>query len=180
MNVVAETSSNSTAWFTLAGALGGVLIAGLITLITAILSHRWQAESREQELSMERFNELRTERRQIYVSYFTAETDLMQMADDMKKQARSGDLSPSPGPPQQLSEPIKALASIAYVIYLIAGPDVRAAFDERQTFVGAFIRDAGKSEQTPDDLRAMRDRTYDSLAEVMRVELQGNSRSSLS
>jgi len=175
VNVIAETSSNSAAWFTLAGALGGVIVAGLITLITAILTHRWQAKSREQEFSMQRFNELRNERRQIYVSYFAAETHLMQMADGIKKQVRSGDLPPVPGVPRQLDEFIKELASIAYVIYLIAGPDVRAAFGDRQEFVGAFIREAGTAEQTPDDLRRRRDRTYESLAEIMRVELQGNS-----
>jgi hypothetical protein len=70
VKVVAEASSNSAAWFTLAGALGGVTVTGIIALITAILNHRWQAESKKQELSTERFNQLRAERRQIYVSYF--------------------------------------------------------------------------------------------------------------
>ena len=175
MKIVAEASSNSVAWFTLAGTLGGVIVTGIIALITAILNHRWQAESRKQELSAERFNQLRTERRQIYVSYFSAEARLMQMADGIKKQVQSGDLPPSPEYPRQLEEPIGALASTVYEINLIAGRDVREALAERQNFVAAFRQDAGKAEQTPDDFPARRSRTYISLAEAMRAELLDNS-----
>lgn len=37
--------ANSSAWFALAGALGGILLTGGFTLVTAVLSHRWASQS---------------------------------------------------------------------------------------------------------------------------------------
>jgi hypothetical protein len=45
------TASSTVAWFTLAGALGGVAIAGIIGLATATLNQRWQARGDDSSAS---------------------------------------------------------------------------------------------------------------------------------
>jgi hypothetical protein len=39
---LAADQGTTTAWFTLAGALGGVIFTGIIALANAVLTHRWQ------------------------------------------------------------------------------------------------------------------------------------------
>jgi hypothetical protein len=73
-NVVAADGSSSTtvALFTLAGVLGGVLVTGLITLVTAALNHRWQSQDTERR-RLETHNTLvRQERRESYAAYWLA------------------------------------------------------------------------------------------------------------
>ncbi|MFI0445366.1 hypothetical protein [Actinomadura sp. 6N118] len=68
----AESASTTTAWFTLAGALGGVLITGCIALASAVLSHRWQVTNSRQQLLQEHHQQLRQERREAFVHYWAA------------------------------------------------------------------------------------------------------------
>jgi hypothetical protein len=65
-------SSTTVALFTLAGVLGGVLVTGLITLVTAALNHRWQSQDTERR-RLETHNTLvRQERRESYAAYWLA------------------------------------------------------------------------------------------------------------
>ena len=38
--------ANASAWFALAGVLGGVTITGVLGLVTAALNHRWGEQTR--------------------------------------------------------------------------------------------------------------------------------------
>jgi hypothetical protein len=58
MTVVADTAT-TTAWFTLAGALGGVLLTSAVALTTAVLNHRWQTRNTERQLLQEHLRQLR-------------------------------------------------------------------------------------------------------------------------
>jgi hypothetical protein len=74
LNVTAADGASSTtvALFTLAGVLGGVLVTGLITLVTAALNHRWQSQDTERR-RLETHNTLvRQERRESYAAYWLA------------------------------------------------------------------------------------------------------------
>ena len=70
----AATPNNSaTAWFTLAGALGGVLLTSAVALITAILNHRWQMESKTVERGEDRVRQRRQDRREVYARYWKSQ-----------------------------------------------------------------------------------------------------------
>lgn len=82
--ILAQTQeSTSAAWFTLAGALGGVFLTSVVAIITAILNHRWQkdnvvlthrfeAEDSDAQLAEERRKALRQERREAYAHYWAS------------------------------------------------------------------------------------------------------------
>ena len=70
--VAGGASSTTVAWFTLAGALVGVLVTGLISLITATLNHRWQSESTERQRLQDHNTQVRKERQESYVAYWLA------------------------------------------------------------------------------------------------------------
>jgi hypothetical protein len=62
----------STAWIGVIGALGGVVVTGLIGLVTALLNHRWQ-EANRRAVRRERVSEGRAElRRGAYVRFLVA------------------------------------------------------------------------------------------------------------
>ena len=66
------TNSTTAAWFTLAGALGGVALTSAVALTTAVLNHRWQKSSSNEQLLREKANQLRQERRDAYSNYWLA------------------------------------------------------------------------------------------------------------
>jgi len=62
----------NAAWIGLIGALGGVLLTGLIGLATAALTHVWQRDTRQQE-RLDHLNEARAElRRDAYTRFLVA------------------------------------------------------------------------------------------------------------
>ncbi len=70
--IVADSASTTTAWFTLAGALGGVAVTSAVGLTTVILNHRWQAHNAQQQFLLEHDKQLRQERRETFVHYWAA------------------------------------------------------------------------------------------------------------
>ncbi|MFI6324008.1 hypothetical protein ACIBG8_41240 [Nonomuraea sp. NPDC050556] len=72
-----DAGSSVSAWFALGGALGGVLITGVIALVTAILNHRWQASATDRTLDWEHARQIRQERRETYAGYWAAWNALM-------------------------------------------------------------------------------------------------------
>jgi hypothetical protein len=64
------TSSTTALWFTLSAALGGVLLAGLFSLFTAVFNHRWKRQETTQEAETKRIEQLRQERLEAYSAYW--------------------------------------------------------------------------------------------------------------
>lgn len=64
------TADTTVAWFTLAGALGGVALTSLAALGTTILNHRWQARREARQRTEEHARQLRQERREAYADYW--------------------------------------------------------------------------------------------------------------
>lgn len=65
-------SSSATQWIGLIGALAGILASGIIGLATAILTHRWQRDSKREDRSREaRFAQAEL-KREAYVCYLAA------------------------------------------------------------------------------------------------------------
>ncbi len=65
-------SSTTLAWFTLAGALGGVFFTSLFGLVVGILNHRWQARGAENARLIAHGVRIRDERRESYAGYWLA------------------------------------------------------------------------------------------------------------
>jgi hypothetical protein len=78
MTIVADAAATTTAWFTLAGALGGVLLTSAVALVTAVLNHRWQTQTAQRQLRQEHDRQLRQERRESYARYLSAWNRLSQ------------------------------------------------------------------------------------------------------
>jgi hypothetical protein len=74
MNVIAADGASSTpvALVTLAAALGGVLLTGLISLATLMLNHRWQSRSTDRRRLQDHNTLVRQERRESYAAYWLA------------------------------------------------------------------------------------------------------------
>jgi hypothetical protein len=70
--LAADVSASTTAWFTLGGALGGVLITSVVGLATAMLNQRWQRRHARQDAEQKHHAQLRQERRECYVDYWAA------------------------------------------------------------------------------------------------------------
>jgi hypothetical protein len=64
------------AWIGVIGALGGVLVTGLIGLVTAVLNHQWQRESRNEE-RRDNVNDARAALRREAYTRFLVSTDVM-------------------------------------------------------------------------------------------------------
>lgn len=70
----------SNTWIGVVGALGGVALTGLIALVTAVLNHRWQAETQRQERQSEGRAALAGLRRAAYTRYLTASKEAVAYA----------------------------------------------------------------------------------------------------
>jgi hypothetical protein len=68
MALLADVPDSTIAWFTFGGAVGGVLIAGLVALFVAV--GRRRAERRR--LAADHHRQLRVDRRDAYAGYWTA------------------------------------------------------------------------------------------------------------
>jgi hypothetical protein len=67
-----NVSGTTTAWFTLAGALGGVLVTGFTTLTITLLNHRWRLSEAEEQRLLNHGALVRHERSDSYVAYWRA------------------------------------------------------------------------------------------------------------
>ncbi len=135
-------SASTAAWFTLAGALGGVLLTSAVALATAILNHRWQAQSAQQQLRQEHVQQLRQERRETYARYGSAwnrnNHQIRALHDAVQKLGPSPD--PATNPKERLTKEAPSLVEQAWIaelewreaadaLFLIAGQRVVEAAD---------------------------------------------------
>ena len=173
------TNSSTTAWFTLAGALGGVLLTSIVALTTAILNHRWQRQNTENLAHKEHATALRQDRRDVYVRYLTAESHVWTVYHETLRELRRS------APPEidplmvDLRKARDSLSAIFYEVELIAGPRVNRTGQERYEFIIDYVNDfiAGKG-RVPGDSESLRTRsieTYDEMMEAMREEILGQA-----
>jgi uncharacterized membrane protein YidH (DUF202 family) len=62
MFLAQATTDQSSAWFALAGALGGVFLTSVAAIATAVINHRWQREEKSEDFRQERARLMRQER----------------------------------------------------------------------------------------------------------------------
>jgi hypothetical protein len=125
-----------------------------------ILNHRWQRETKDQELITKQSNELRRTRREIFVRYFTTESSLVLVGTEVKSRRQGGDLDATASDPPELQEAIAAYYPTLYDANLVAGTDVAHALTERNDYIVAAFRDSRGVEPSPDDLLTKQNQTY--------------------
>jgi hypothetical protein len=96
---LAADSTTTAAWF----ALGGVLRTGLFALATTLLTHRLQLQNAERSLRQEQPKQLRQERREAYVQYWSSWNRFIHALRDLSGELRQQGMRPTheaswPGP----------------------------------------------------------------------------------
>jgi hypothetical protein len=86
-----STSSTTTAAFTLVGALGGVVLTGLISWVRTAGDHRHERTMKELEVQSATQTSRRAERREAYGDFLEATNGMYQLAADLFARARKGD-----------------------------------------------------------------------------------------
>jgi hypothetical protein len=143
----ASVAGTTAAWFTLAGALGGVLLTSIVGVVTVLLNHRWQARGAENQRLLQHGMQVRLERRESYVAYWRTWnrlTDELRKVEDMIRELPPGVVVNrnvmEPVPPENAGAALSARDLIAKAsdaelgwriaadtARLTAGPDVTAA-----------------------------------------------------
>jgi hypothetical protein len=159
-NIAAESTGTTSAWFALAGALGGVLITSAIALLTAILNQRSQARSNEGTLRWEHTKQLRQDRLETYAHYLSAWNRLTQQYLEVRNAIMALDSAPKTEAdaktliPIDVSAELRA-ADVAWrdawnLAFLIAGKDVEDALRAQLRSTVKRMNDAWKGEYTSD------------------------------
>jgi hypothetical protein len=185
----ADAAGSTIAWFTLAGALGGVLITGVIALATAMLNHRWQARGDEQRRLLQHGAQVRQERRETYAAYWLAWNRFTHELRRVTDQAR--ELPAGFSPRKNLDEQLKSTANpgslkpqiqeliekaweaelewraAADAMFLIAGPAVDQTAHIHIAMTEQKLAAAWKGESHHDENGA----AYRGLNDAMRADL---------
>lgn len=83
--------TNSSAWFALVGALGGILLTGEFTLANAILSHRWSELASERSLRRQEAREAADRLRGVFHDYLVATNAYYHAVHQMHELGQSRD-----------------------------------------------------------------------------------------
>jgi hypothetical protein len=88
--VISVAASTTTALFTLAGALGGVFLTGLIGIVRTWIDHRHERRIKELQVELETETSRKADRRQCYADFLTSTDKAYQLAADLYDRARHG------------------------------------------------------------------------------------------
>jgi hypothetical protein len=86
-----SSTATATAVFTLAGALGGVVLTGLISWLRTAGDHRHERTMKELEVQSATQANRRAERREAYEEFLKATNGVYQLAADLFSRARKGE-----------------------------------------------------------------------------------------
>lgn len=186
VNAVAAGGASATtvAWFTLAGALGGVLITGVISLATFTLNHRWQAQGAERQRLQDHNTLVRQERRDSYAAYWLAWNQFIHDLRRLKDQVRElppgavANQRPAPGlqadAARQLQEVIDTAwdaelqwRAAADALMLVADPQVEQAAKAHAALTEQKLAAAWQGESHHDENGT----AYTTLNNAMRAAL---------
>jgi hypothetical protein len=174
-SIAAGDGGTTTAWFTLAGALAGVLITSAIALTTAVLNHRWQARSAERTLQWEHSKQLRQDRLEIYARYWSTWNRLTQHYRVVSEGVRALDPPSSnladarariaPDVSAELRDATSAWTEAYNLAFLIGGQEVVAALRAHKSSTYKRRVDAWNGEYKTDGP------THVDLTDAMRKEI---------
>ncbi len=81
--------TDTSAWFALAGALGGIVLTGGFTLINAIVNHRWSERASERSNREQEAREAAARLRGVFHDYLVATNAYFHAIDQMHELGRS-------------------------------------------------------------------------------------------
>lgn len=114
--------ANSSAWFALGGALGGVALTGVIGLVTAMLNHRWNSQDRAQTQRENEVRTIREQRREACHSYLVGTNRYYQSIEQMYHKV----LNREPfHPHNDIRETITDMQDAYVYLTISSGADVR-------------------------------------------------------
>ncbi len=114
--------TNASAWFALAGVLGGVTLTGVIGLVTAGLTHRWGEQARVGTDREQRIRAIRDQRREVCHKYLVATNSFWQALDQLyQKACRDEEVDPV----EHLRMANTALQDAYVYLTISCGADVR-------------------------------------------------------
>ena len=157
--------ANSSAWFALAGALGGIVLTGGFTLITAVMSHRWTTQT-------DRLQDLRSAKerlRDVFHDYLIATNAYFHAVDRMHiKALRDKEFDPW----EDVREEYKALQEQYQYLTISASDEVRQlarAYDMVLYGLADAVR--GSDEERWSELRSETHKARERVRVAMRGEL---------
>ncbi|MGA8875375.1 MAG: hypothetical protein WB555_07565 [Candidatus Korobacteraceae bacterium] len=161
--------TNASAWFALAGALGGVALAGVMGLVTAVLTHRWTEQARVDAYRKEQMRAIRDQRREVAHNFLVATNLFWQALDQLHQKACRGEEIDSF---EHLRAANTALRDAYVDLTITCGARVRNIADvyHRKLY---DLRPAAQAADNDNwsDLNEKRRQARRDLREAMRVEL---------
>jgi hypothetical protein len=121
-----SAADTTTAAFTLAGALGGVALTGLIGALRTSSDHRHELVVKNIDERRERATYFRTERRSVYGAFLFAADDAWQLANDLFRRKTRGE---SLDFREETRAVISELTSQALMVALVGTERVQSAAD---------------------------------------------------
>jgi hypothetical protein len=161
--------ADASAWFALAGALGGVALAGAIGLVTAVLNHRWGERARVEASREVEIRTVRDQRREACHRYLVAANTYWLTAEQLYFTVRRAEESA----PAELMRPAITALQDAYVCLTIScGADVRTLARSYNHALYDVHRAAEEAQESKWEALAPKTREARSaLREAMRSEL---------
>jgi hypothetical protein len=164
---------SAAAWAT-AGTLGGVMIAGVLGLLTTHFDRKWQHRRSERDHLLQVRSELRLARRQAYVRYIISAQELFSKAVELHAINRGGAHDKAKfglQPPTDLAKLVHQCEACRVVALLVAGDSVGQAISAYEAELRRYWQETASGfAESPEDDRE--EQTYHELIHEMRHEVQ--------
>ena len=161
--------SDASAWIALAGALGGVALAGGLSLATAALNHRWGEQSRVRAAREQETRAMRDQAREACHDYLVATNSFYQAVDQVYLRTSRAEQFDQH---EHVRAAITALQDAYVYLAISAGAEVRKIAREYNKSLYELQRVARRADT--DEWREIERETHDKrrkLREAMRTEL---------
>ena len=163
--------ADTSAWITLAAALGGVALTGALSLATAALTHRWNEQGRLQADREQEVRTIREQRREAYHNYLVTTNSFYQALDQVfLKTGRNEQFDQH----EHVRTAITALQDAYVYLTISAGADVRQRAREYNVSLYDLQRAAQRADS--DSWRDLEHETHETRSVfVRRCELNSAS-----
>lgn len=159
-----QDSATASAWFALAGALGGILLTGLGGVVIAIVNSRHARQLLALEQSEAMMRHRRVERKEAYADFLVATNDAYQLAADLKRQAEDK------GEPldfrQETGPTVARLMRSQLMLALVGSADVRTLSGGYVRSLRALLMSAVEGEWS-DDTKEARNQLFKAMIDDM-------------
>ena len=169
LDVCEVDMADTSAWFALAGALGGVTLTGALGLVTAGLNHKWGEQTRVEDYRQQQLKEIADQRRQVCHDYLVAVNSYWLTCEQLYFNARRGEKFDRI---EYMRSAITALQDTYAYLTISCGAEVRKQANSYNNALYLVHDAAEEADQNKwDELYPKTLRTRASLREAIRAEL---------